>query len=194
MIIRYLKLIISKMTTEQNPNDKILGYASTKDCMVSLPPQSAHGGPITIEPLRPITNPEGYLTGFQPALEKYVKSGILRHIMIGDKAYGSWNDRQRIKNTPRMPPAPEEKVAKYGEMQRVDISSSRGIQNITEETQPTVVKNKGGRPRKIVEPSAPAPEQLKESQEPEERDGKFWIGTKEFPSRAAAIAFQRIGG
>lgn len=183
------------MTTETNPNDRILGYASTKDCMVSLPPQSAHGGPITIEPLRPIVNPEGYLTGYQPALEKYVKSGILRHVLIGDKAYGSWNERQKIKNTPRTLPVPEEKVAKYGEMNRVDISSSRGIQNVTEETQPSVVKNKGGRPRKVVAESTPpaTAEQINGPQEPEERDGKFWIGTKDFPSKAAAIAFQKLG-
>lgn len=128
-----------------------LGYANNRPCQIALPPPSSTTSPIYLEEGKPVTTPEGYLTGFQAKLEGYVRRGLLKRIVINDPVYGNWNARvdSLRRNKDRAPRKVAHEVTQ-GVQQTVTISSREGIQFT--DAKPPVVRE--------VRPKAPMVESV----------------------------------
>jgi hypothetical protein len=168
--------------------------------MLSLPPQSTKDGPMVLEQGQPVTTRQGTLTGFQTSLEKYVASGLLKRIVVGDKMFSNWDERQRKKSLPAMPAAPETRTVIDATPPHVSISSATGIK-MTEAVDAKVLDS-ATQPKAIpVQPVTPPQEEPKKKlgRPPNpnpvvitEKDGKFWVGDKDFATKTAAIAYTKL--
>lgn len=197
---------------------KTLGYVNAKPCQLSLPPPDSHSSPMYITEGSPVTTPDGYLTGFQAKLERYVSNGMLKRILRDDPRFSQWDKMLDIRRKRTVHPVrPLEREVVGGKLPTATISSKTGItyepreeSRVVQKNQPparpagtvkveakkdiveTVAKKRRGRPPKAVaavKPSAPAPVSATAIAE---IDGKFYVGEREFDSRLAAETALRV--